>query len=99
MVDPYAHLYDGFHRCETCRFYASDPEVVAKHSLGCDGEAHEWCECCRFDCQTREELVTHIRSDDCVNELFEIFADQSIPRDERAPLYQLNYDVFDRTDK
>ena len=84
----HGHLYDNFHKCRNCRFYSSDPELVAHHEKNCDGEAHEWCEGCRFDCQTKEELIQHLRSNDCVWEISSIF----------QPLYMLNYDVLDRAD-
>jgi hypothetical protein len=84
----HGHLYDDFHKCEHCRFYSSDPEVVAKHEEHCDGESHQWCDGCRFDCQNVEELIQHHRSNDCVWEISAI----------TQPLFELNYDVLDRAE-
>jgi hypothetical protein len=91
----HGHLYDGFAKCSRCRFFAKDPAVVAQHELGCTGrtKAIYWdstkrffCMGCRFDGETREELLGHWERRECVNEIAAI----------TMPIYQLNYDVLDR---
>lgn len=83
----HGHLYDGFHVCRWCRFYASNPYVVVAHETRCKGEVPTvCCMSCRFDGVDFDEVRAHHARGDCVGELGAIL----------MPLYMLDYDVLDR---